>query len=197
LTLVEAPVARRRRMLTLLPLVVVFSLAGLLLARLFAGDPARIPSALIDKPAPSLNLPGLEGGSGLADADLRSGHVTVVNVFGSWCEPCRGEHPFLNELAGDPDFKAAGVALVGVAQRDQPDAIRKFLAELGNPYAKIGLDPDDRAGIDWGVYGVPETFVVRGDGVIAYKHIGPIDADALKREVKPAILAAAGAPKLN
>jgi len=181
---------RRRGWLAALPLVVFVALALLLFVRLFAGDASRVPSALIGQAAPSLNLPGLDGGPGLADADLRQGHVTVVNIFASWCQPCRGEHEFLTALAADPQLKAKGVVLLGVAQKDPPENVRRFLGALGDPYAKIGLDADGRAGIDWGVYGVPETFVLRGDGTIAFKQIGPIDAAALDDAVKPAILKA-------
>ena len=182
---------RRRGWLAALPLIVFLALAALLFVRLFAGDSSRLPSALIGQSAPSLDLPGLDGASGLADADLRQGHVTIVNVFASWCQPCRGEHEFLIGLANDPELKAKGVTLLGVAQKDPPENVRRFLGALGNPYAKVGLDADGRAGIDWGVYGVPETFVVRGDGKIAFKQIGPIDAAALESAVKPAILKAA------
>ena len=107
--------------------------------------------------------------------------------------PCRTEHEFLLALAHDPELEAKGVTLIGVAQKDPPENVRRFLGALGDPYAKVGLDGDGRAGIDWGVYGVPETFVVRGDGVIAFKQIGPIDAAALQSVVKPAILKAANA----
>ena len=143
------PPPRRRSLLAAAPLIAFLALAGLLFVRLFTGDASRLPSALIGQSAPALNLPGLDGAPGLADADLRQGHVTVVNVFAPWCVPCRTEHEFLLALA------------------------------------------HGRAGIDWGVYGVPETFVVRGDGVIAFKQIGPIDAVALESVVKPAILKAA------
>jgi cytochrome c biogenesis protein CcmG/thiol:disulfide interchange protein DsbE len=190
----EAPAApappRRRIGLALLPLVVFLGLATLLFVRLFSGDASRIPSALIGQAAPSLNLPGLEGGAGLADADLRAGHVTLVNIFASWCQPCHVEHEYLLGLAGDADLKAKGVALVGVAQKDSAENIRRFLGAAGNPYAKIGMDKDGRAGIDWGVYGVPETFIVRGDGVIAYKVVGEITPDNLDSVVKPEILKA-------
>jgi len=191
-----APEAARpsRRWLAFLPAAVFVVLAALLFVRLYAGDPAKLPSALIGQSAPQLDLPGLDGQAGLTDADLRRGHVTVVNVFGSWCAPCHDEHPNLMALAADEALKAKGVVVYGVAQKDKPDNVRRFLGALGDPYAKIGLDPDGRAGIDWGVYGVPETFVVRGDGTIAYKYVGPITAEALESEVKPQILKAAGAP---
>jgi cytochrome c biogenesis protein CcmG/thiol:disulfide interchange protein DsbE len=185
------PTPRRRSLLAAAPLIVFAALAGLLFMRLFAGDSSRLPSALIGQNAPALNLPGLDGAPGLVDADLRRGHVTVVNVFASWCAPCRAEHEFLMALAHDPALTAKGVTLIGVAQKDPPENVRRFLGALGDPYAKVGLDGDGRAGIDWGVYGVPETFVVRGDGAIAFKQIGPIDAAAFEGAVKPAILKAA------
>jgi cytochrome c biogenesis protein CcmG/thiol:disulfide interchange protein DsbE len=182
--------ARRRAALAAAPLIVFVALAALFFLRLYAGDASRIPSALIGQSAPALDLPGLDGAPGLAAADLRQGHVSVVNVFASWCAPCRAEHPFLMALAADPDLKAKGVALIGVAQKDAPENVKRFLGALGDPYAKIGLDHDGRAGIDWGVYGVPETFVVKGDGAIAYKLIGPIDVDSFEKTVKPEILKA-------
>jgi cytochrome c biogenesis protein CcmG, thiol:disulfide interchange protein DsbE len=180
----EAP---RRRLIALLPLLVVLVLGALFFARLFAGDASHIPSALIGQSAPPIDLKGLDGAPGLADADLRSGHVSIVNVFGSWCLPCHAEHETLMALAADKELAAKGVALYGVAQKDDPENLRRFLGAKGDPYAKIGLDQDGRAGIDWGVYGVPETFIVKGDGTIAYKFNGPMDAQTLASVVKPQI----------
>ncbi len=188
----DAP--RPRRWLAFLPFAVFAALAALLFVRLYAGDPAKLPSALIGQTAPPLTLPGLDGASGLSNADLRQGHVSVVNVFGSWCEPCRFEHPNLMALASDDELKQKGVVVYGVAQKDSPENVRRFLGALGNPYAKVGLDAIGRAGIDWGVYGVPETFIVRGDGTIAYKFVGPMTAESLAREVRPQILRAMGRP---
>lgn len=179
--------ARRRGALAVLPLLAFALLALLLFARLGAGDASRIPSALLGQSAPSLDLPGLDGGVGLAGADLRQGHVTLVNIFASWCQPCHAEHDDLMALAADPALKAQGVRILGVAQKDSAENVRRFLGAKGDPYAKVGLDADGRAGIDWGVYGVPETFIVRGDGVIAFKLVGPMDADNLERVVKPEI----------
>ena len=184
------PPKRRRGVLAALPLIAFAALAGLLFVRLYAGDASRIPSALIGQSAPRLDLPGLDGAPGLADADLRRGHVTVVNVFASWCVPCHDEHEFLMALAADPALKAKGVEVLGVAQKDAPENIRRFLGAGGDPYAKVGVDRDGRAGIDWGVYGVPETFIVKGDGAIAYKLVGPIGAETLEHVVKPEILKA-------
>jgi cytochrome c biogenesis protein CcmG, thiol:disulfide interchange protein DsbE len=180
----------RRRWLVYAPLVVFLALAWLLLERLGAGDPASIPSVLIGQSAPPLALPGLDGAPGLTDADLRNGHVSLVNVFGSWCEPCHYEHQYLMALAADPELKAKGVAIYGVAQKDSTENVRRFLGAKGDPYAKVGLDQDNRAGIDWGVYGVPETFVVKGDGKLVFKLVGPITAATLESEVKPEILKA-------
>ena len=182
--------SRPRRWLTFLPLVAFALLAALLFVRLYAGDPSRLPSALIGESAPPLTLAGLDGGLGLTDADLRQGHVTVVNVFGTWCEPCHAEHAYLMALAADDSLKAKGVVILGVAQKDSSGNVRRYLGAMGDPYAKVGLDPDGRAGIDWGVYGVPETFIVTGDGTIAYKVVGPITADTLSSEVEPQIVKA-------
>lgn len=186
----ETAAPRPRRWLVYAPLVVFLALAWLLFERLGAGDPASIPSVLIGQTAPPLNLPGLDGAPGLSDADLRAGHVSVVNVFGSWCEPCHEEHPNLMTLAADPELKKKGVAIYGVAQKDSDENVRRFLGAKGDPYAKVGLDKDDRAGIDWGVYGVPETFIVRGDGKLVFKLVGPISAGTLESEIKPQILRA-------
>ena len=183
----QAGESARGRLLALLPLAIVVALGALFFARLFAGEASRIPSALIGQSAPAINLPGLDGAPGLADGDLRAGHVSIVNVFGSWCLPCHAEHEMLMALAADQGLAAKGVKLYGVAQKDDPENLRRFLGAKGDPYAKIGLDSNGRAGIDWGVYGVPETFIVKGDGTIFYKFIGPIDADALASAVRPQI----------
>ena len=185
----------RRSFLPFLPLVAFALLAVLMLVRLNAGDPSRLPSALIGQSAPPLTLPGLGGAPGLTDADLRQGHVSLVNVFGSWCEPCHFEHPSLMALASDGDLKKNGVIIYGIAQKDSSENVRRFLGALGDPYAKVGLDLDGRAGIDWGVYGVPETFIVRGDGTIAYKVVGPMTAQTLESEVKPQIMKAMEPPR--
>jgi cytochrome c biogenesis protein CcmG/thiol:disulfide interchange protein DsbE len=174
-----------------LPLAAFAALAGLLYLRLGAGDASQLPSALIGKPAPPLRLATLDGLS-MTGADLRGGKVTVVNVFGSWCEPCHYEQPALMALAADPDVKAGKVTILGMAQKDSPENIRRFLGAEGNPYGRVALDPDNRAGIDWGVYGVPETYVVRGDGTIAYKFVGPLTEDTLKAVLLPQIRKAEG-----
>jgi len=164
-------------LLVTLPLVIFAALLALFLFRLGAGDPSRLPSALIGKPAPNLTLPPLEGlmenGAALPGLDptLFKGRVTVVNVWASWCVPCRDEHPFLVRLAGDKR-----ITLAGINYKDARENALSFLARYGNPFAAVGVDIGGRAAIEWGVYGVPETFIVGRDGAIAYKHIGPIDA---------------------
>ena len=186
---------RPRRWVAFLPLAGFAVVAALLFARLYAGDPARLPSALIGQSAPPFTLSGLDGAPPPTDADLRQGHVSVVNVFGSWCQPCHLEHPYLMALAADQELKGKGVVVYGVAQKDSAENVRRFLGADGNPYARVGLDPNGRAGIDWGVYGVPETFIVRGDGTIAYKIVGPITAETAASELKPQILKAVGASR--
>jgi cytochrome c biogenesis protein CcmG/thiol:disulfide interchange protein DsbE len=185
--------AQSGRGLALLPLVVVIGLSLLFLFRLGAGDSSKLPSTLIGQPAPELTLPGLDGQAGLDNSLLRQGHVTVINIFASWCEPCRAEHPHLMGLSKDTDLRKAGVVFIGIANKDGPKNVRKFLDGLGNPYDKIGLDLNNRAGIDWGVYGIPETFIIRGDGVVAYKFIGPMDDKASASKIKPEILKAVAA----
>jgi len=182
---------RRRLAFAILPLIVFLGLAGLLYLRLGAGDDSVLPSALIGRPAPPLRLAALDGPP-MTDAALRDGKVTVVNVFGSWCEPCRFEHPVLLALAQSPEVKAGKVALIGVAQKDSPENVRRFLGADGDPYSRVALDPDGRAGIDWGVYGVPETYVIRGDGTIVYKFVGPLSEETLNKVLLPQIRKAEG-----
>lgn len=159
-----------------LPAILFFALALLFWRGLF-GDPSIVPSALIGKPAPEFRLPAIEGMNlpGLSRSDLGQGKVTVVNVWASWCAPCREEHPALLELS-----KRADIVLVGIDNKDDPENARRFLGTLGNPYAAIGSDSDGRATIDWGTYGVPETFIVDGQGIIRYKLIGGLTAEMMK-----------------
>ncbi len=180
--------APRRKLLALLPLVAFLALAALFFSRLGV-DSQRLPSALVGKPAPVFSLPPLEGAGvpAFSDADLRKGAVTLVNIFASWCGPCRDEHPLLMRLAADESLKKAGVRIAGLSYKDDPANSLRFLKELGAPYDMIGVDRGGRAGVEWGVYGVPETFVVRGDGVIAYKHIGPLTEQSLRDKLLPEI----------
>ena len=181
---------RRRTWLVFLPLVGFAALAALFYVALGGGDHSRLPSPLLGKPAPAFALPPLDatsGPAGFRNADLRQGKVTLVNVFASWCVPCRQEHPVLMLISKNETLRADGVRLLGLAYKDDPENSRKLLNELGNPYALIGADVSGRVGIDWGVYGVPETFVVRGDGTIAYKFIGPLSEATLRDDLLPAI----------
>lgn len=151
-------------------------------------DISAIPSALIGTKAPSLSLPPLEGSNlpALTDAAIR-GKLTLVNVFASWCIPCRQEHPLLQELAKD-----SRITVVGINYKDKQDNALRFLGELGNPFAAIGVDPNGKAAIDWGVYGIPESYLVGADGTILYKKVGPFDARSVERDLLSAIKAAAG-----
>jgi cytochrome c biogenesis protein CcmG/thiol:disulfide interchange protein DsbE len=180
--------AWRRRLIVSIPLVAFLALAALFMLRLGAGDPSRIPSALIGHAAPATNLPPLPGLErdgkpvpGLDSAEFK-GEVTVLNVWASWCVPCRDEAPLLLALATDRRIR-----VVGINYKDQADNARRFLGRYGNPFVANGTDGNGRAAIEWGVYGVPETFVVGRDGRIAYKLIGPITADNLDQALKPAI----------
>lgn len=178
---------RRFPVLVLLPLVVFAGLAGLFLFQLLlGGDPSRIPSALINKPAPEFNLPPLEGVSvndapmpGFARENL-IGQVSVVNIFASWCVPCREEHPLLEDLA-----RLDGFQVIGINYKDRPENARRFLGSLGNPYDRVGVDTNGRTAIEWGVYGVPETFIVDRTGTIRYKFIGPLDLQSYQTAFLP------------
>jgi len=178
----------RRRLLVLVPLLVFLGLVLLFLIRLYAGDPSRIPSALIGHPAPQTDLPPIAGldrnGAAVPGLDVASfkGAVTVVNVWASWCVPCHDEAPLLMQLSGD-----SRVRIVGINYKDKPDNARRFLGRYGDPFAAAGADRSGRAAIEWGVYGVPETFIVGRDARIAYKLVGPITPDNLNTVLKPEI----------
>ena len=159
-------------------------LAGVFLMQLLSGrDASTVPSALLGEPAPQTTLPPLEGMQ-LPGFDTQSiaGKVTLLNVFASWCVPCRQEHPTLLALSQDKRF-----SLAGLNYKDVPENARRFLGELGNPYGAIGVDEKGRAAINWGVYGVPETFLVGKDGTILYKHVGPLSPEAAQAELLPRI----------
>ena len=194
----NAPARRRgigRYFLALIPLAVFGGFALVAGKMLYdqdvnGRDISAIPSALIGQKAPSLALPALEGSNtpALTDAAV-AGKLTLVNVFASWCVPCRQEHPFLKELAKDERL-----TVVGINYKDRNENALRFLGELGNPYDAIGVDPNGKAAIDWGVYGIPESYLVGPDGIILYKKVGPFDERTLTQELLPAIeKAAAGA----
>jgi len=165
--------------LFLLPLVAFVVLAVFLLRGLWL-NPREVPSPLIGKPAPVFALPSLHKPDGqIATKDLL-GQVWVLNVWASWCTPCRQEHPLFNDLATK---KIAPI--IGLNYKDESQAALKWLAELGDPYTQTVVDRDGRVGIDYGVYGVPETFIIDKQGVIRYKHIGPVTAEALDKKILP------------
>ncbi len=186
----ETKASGGRARLVLLPLIVFGAIAILFLIRLFAGDASRLPSALIGREVPHFDLPAVEGlkdRPGLSDADLRQGHVTVVNIFASWCVPCQQENPQLLALSQNPALQKDGVQLVGIAYKDKPENTRRFLGEAGDPYARIGADVSGLTGIDFGVYGVPETYIVKGNGKIAFKYVGPLSSDTISSKILPQI----------
>ncbi len=177
----------RRGILVLLPLVVFLGLAALFYVGL-RGNPSILPSALIGKPMPKTELPPIEGLTrngqpvpGLTDATFK-GKVTVVNVWASWCVPCRDEAPFLEQLARDKRFQ-----LVGINYKDAPADARRFLGRFGNPYVASGADRSGHESINWGVYGVPETYVIDRNGIITYKLVGPILPQNLQSVLMPEI----------
>jgi cytochrome c biogenesis protein CcmG/thiol:disulfide interchange protein DsbE len=188
----ETVAPRRRSWLLALPLLGFVALAGIFLARLHGGDPSKIPSALIGRLAPQTALPPLPGlvndGVPVAGLDpaVFNGKVSVVNVWASWCVPCHDEAPLLTELAKDKRLQ-----IVGINYKDAPDNARRFLGRYGNPFNIVGVDGNGRASIEWGVYGVPETFVVGRNGNIAYKLVGPVTREnfdsVLKAEIDKAL----------
>jgi cytochrome c biogenesis protein CcmG, thiol:disulfide interchange protein DsbE len=188
------PSPRGRRWLVSLPLVGFLALAGLFLLRLHGGDPSKIPSALIGRPAPQTALPALQGlvndGAQVPGLDPAAfkGKVSIVNVWASWCVPCHDEAPLFTQLAKDKRLQ-----VVGINYKDGADNARRFLGRYGNPFGIVGVDGNGRAAIEWGVYGVPETFVVGRDGTILYKMVGPVTPEnidsVLKIEIEKALKA--------
>lgn len=170
-----------RRLLFLVPALLFAGLVAYLAYALRPErDPSIVPSALIDKPAPEFDLPPLFADlPGLARADL-GGKPVLVNFFASWCVPCRAEHPLLMRLAQEE-----GVALYGIAYKDKPEDAKAFLAELGNPFSRVALDSSGRTGIDFGVYGVPETYVIDGAGRIRFRQVGPLYPYVLDEQLMP------------
>ena len=179
---------RSRRLIVLVPLVVFAGLTALFLVRLKAGDPSLIPSALIGHPVPQTTLPAIVGLKrdgvavpGLDPASLQ-GAVSVVNVWASWCVPCHDEAPLLMQLSQDRRLR-----VVGINYKDDADNARRFLGRYGNPFVASGVDQNGRAAIEWGVYGVPETFVIGRDARIAYKLVGPITLENFRSVLLPQI----------
>ena len=178
----ERPAAAKRpAWRRLLPLAIFAILVVFLFVGLFR-DPREVPSPLVDRPAPAFTLANLHRPAQLvATADFK-GQVWLLNVWASWCVSCRVEHPLLLELA-----KTKAVPIVGLNYKDKPDEGLAWLAQHGDPYTLSVVDADGRVGIDWGVYGVPETFVVDKEGVIRHKHIGPVTVDALQQTILPLV----------
>jgi cytochrome c biogenesis protein CcmG/thiol:disulfide interchange protein DsbE len=176
-------IAMPRQVFYFLPILIFAVVAGYFFWGLDpARDPGMVPTVMIDKPVPDFDLPPIEGttGPGLSADDLRNGEVTLVNFFASWCIPCRVEHGYITELA-----ERDGERIVGINYKNKPEEALAWLAELGNPYRQIGADFDGRAGIEWGVYGLPETFIVDKTGRIRFRHVGPLDPEVIRTTIKP------------
>jgi cytochrome c biogenesis protein CcmG/thiol:disulfide interchange protein DsbE len=187
------PPPRSNRPFRLVPIVLFVALASVFALALRTGDPSRLPSALLGKPAPALTLPALDGlvdgtrpVSGITPANLATGKPVIVNFWASWCAPCVEEHPLLVTLK-----EKHGADIIGINYKDQAPAARRFLGRYGNPFAAVGTDNDGRAAIEWGVYGMPETFVLNGRGQITFKHVGPLTPQSLNAKLLPALKAAA------
>jgi cytochrome c biogenesis protein CcmG/thiol:disulfide interchange protein DsbE len=172
--------------LMLAPPLVFAGLAALFFVSMQRSDPDQLPSAMEGRAAPAVQVVALGTGPELTDAMLREPGVKLVNFWASWCAPCRAEHPVLKTL------QAEGVTILGVNFKDKPEAALQFLDDLGNPYAAIGADDSGRMGLDWGLYGVPETFVIDGTGKVILRHAGPITPGILEDRIRPALAEAAG-----
>jgi cytochrome c biogenesis protein CcmG, thiol:disulfide interchange protein DsbE len=173
----------KRNYFVFLPILIFSILAAIFASQLLSGkDNSVLPSVLVGKPAPATELPPLDRlYPGISSAKF-VGRVTVLNVFASWCVPCRDEHPFLLELSKDKRF-----TLAGFNYKDEAVNASNFIQKLGNPYDEIGTDLSGRAGIDWGIYGVPETYIIDKSGAISHKHVGPLDAQVIEQELMPII----------
>ncbi len=183
------PPARKGLSWVVVPVVIFTAMAALFVLALSSGDPSKLPSALIGKPVPVTEFTALDGLvangrpiPGFASADLGRGKVSVVNFWASWCAECIDEHPLLAAAK-----ERGGVEIYGVNYKDQTAAARRYLGRYGNPYAAVGVDATGRSAIEWGVYGMPETFVIDGAGKIAFKHVGPITKESLEAKLLPAI----------
>lgn len=176
----------------MMPLAAFLVLAGVATLALLATlrgerDMSQLPSAMVGKPAPTLSLPDLRDANGAVSVADFAGRPFLVNVFASWCAPCRAEAPALELLSND-------ITIMGIAYKDRPEDTQAFLRTYGNPFAAIGVDRDGSAGMAWGVYGVPETYLVDGNGTIILRHAGPIDRRVLEEILMPAITAATASP---
>jgi cytochrome c biogenesis protein CcmG/thiol:disulfide interchange protein DsbE len=172
-----------RRLIYVLPVVLFLVVAGYFAWQLLRPnyDPRTLPSAMIDKPAPAFDLASLKGDGDFGRDELK-GQVVLVNFFASWCIPCRAEHPVLMRIA-----EQERVPLYGIAYKDRPADAKRFLDQLGDPFRRIGLDSAGRTGIEFGVYGVPETYVIDKAGRIRMRHVGPLTAEALEKELLPLV----------
>ena len=179
--------AKRIPWLALIPPVVFVGLAGLFLGGMYREDPNALPSALIDRSAPPVALTQLGPSDPFDSSALADGQVKIVNYWASWCAPCRVEHPNLMQLAEE------NVPIYGINYKDDPEKALGFPSELGDPYVAIGADEVGRVALDWGVYGVPETFVLDGDGRIVLRFAGPVTDVILEKRIRPALAAASGA----
>ncbi len=170
----------KSNLLIVVPPLLFAGFAMMALSALRREFPNELPSAIAGQEAPSIAAStALRADPPPTDESLRAGEVTLVNFWASWCGPCRIEHPYLTELATD------GVRVVGLNYKDTPDQALAFLAELGDPYTSIGADANGRIGLDWGIYGIPETFVVSADGQILLRHPGPLSPDVIKKRIAP------------
>jgi len=171
--------------LMILPPVIFAGLAAMFYIGMQRDDPDGLPSALAGRQAPAVQVAPLGDGAPFTDASLREPGVKLVNFWASWCAPCRAEHPMLTALA------AEGIPVYGVNYKDTPDNALAFLADLGNPFAAMGQDATGRMALNWGLYGVPETFVIAADGTVMLRFAGPITAQELERTIRPALAEAA------
>ena len=170
-----------RRLLYILPLALFGVIAAYFVVGLDpARDPGAVPSALIDRPAPAFALDPLDPAAAILDNATIAGDIVLVNFFASWCLPCRVEHPLLQQLAQEQK-----IPIYGIVYKDEPAAIRRWLDDLGNPYAAVAIDPESRTALDFGVYGVPETYVIDGDGRIRFRFAGPLDPATIETVLLP------------
>lgn len=185
-----AGAAPKRRFGALLPFAVFACLAALFFFALKAGDPSKLPSALIGKPVPAFDLPPLEmankgTGANVTSAALGKGKPAIVHFFASWCAPCREEHPTVMALSDKLRAENPDVLFYGINYKDDASAARRFLGGYGDPYTQIGVDRSGRTAIDFGVYGVPETYVIAGDGTIAFRQAGPLNQEVVEAKILP------------